>query len=92
MRCVSVSNNNTGIEKEPRMNIEQQLQTLETQIDFLDVNASLAKEVFTSLEARKEQLMQEWRELNSQMIEETITAPLVATVQDIECSLAEEIP
>jgi hypothetical protein len=74
------------------MDIEQQLQMLEQQIDFLDVQASLAKEVFTNLEARKEQLMHEWREVHRQMIEGTSPASLVMTEEDTEASLAREIP
>jgi hypothetical protein len=74
------------------MDIEQQLQALEQQIDFLDVQASLAKEVFTNLDTRKEQLMREWRELNGRMIEATTAAPLDATEEDTDVSLARDIP
>jgi hypothetical protein len=56
------------------------------------VQASLAKEVFTNVEARKEQLMHEWRELHRQMIEGTTAAPLGATEEDTEVSLARDIP
>jgi hypothetical protein len=74
------------------MDIEQPLQALEQQIDVLDVQASLAKEVFTNLEARKEQLMHEWRERHRQMIEGTSPASLVTTEVDTEASLARDIP
>jgi hypothetical protein len=74
------------------MDIEQQLQMLEQQIDFLDLNVSLAKEVFTNVEARKEQLMHEWRELHRQIIEGTSPASLVTTEVDTEASLARDIP
>jgi hypothetical protein len=70
------------------MNIEQQLQALEQQIDFLALNVSLANEVFTNLEARKEQLMQEWRELHRRMIDNETDNALVATEEDTEVSLA----
>jgi hypothetical protein len=74
------------------MDIEQQLQMLDQQIDVLDLNASLAKELFTNVEARKEQLMQEWRALHRHMIEGTTSALLVAAEMNTDVSPTTEMP